>query len=79
MEGWEDAVIATISNPELGCIYQDKLYPNRHIYYRRQSQRKAYIKVIVAFDDEMKGTVVSAYPCVSMKPGELWIWPKSKA
>jgi hypothetical protein len=80
MDGREDAIIATISNPELGFIYQDKFYPNRHIYYRRQSRGRAYWKAVVEFDDEDEsdGRVVTAFPCDSKKSGELMIWPKSK-
>jgi hypothetical protein len=78
MAGWEDQVIAAISNPDPLFIFQDRDFPDRNIYYRRQSGRPRYLKVVVHFEGET-GTVITAHPTDSPKPGEVWIWPKSNA
>jgi hypothetical protein len=76
MSGWEDRVIAAISNPTIG-IFQDVDYPNRHVFYRRQN-RPRYIKVVVAIMEHEADKVITAFPADSMKPGEKLIWPQSK-
>lgn len=76
MEGWEDQVIATISNPIPRAIFKDSSFPERNIYYRRHSGKGYYyIKVVVDFMDEKIGKVITAHPSDSMKTGKVLIWP----
>ena len=76
MEKYEDRVIATISNPNIG-IFRDADFENRQVYYRRQGKKKRYLKVVIEFSSEKLGRVVTAFPTDSMKPGEKWIGPQS--
>lgn len=76
MQGWEDEVQAAVENPTFG-IYQDASHPERHIYYRLNTKKPRYIKVVVHFDDEHSGNVITAFPTDSMKAGEKLIWTKS--
>jgi len=76
MLGWEDQIRQTIESPSLP-ICQDADHPDRHIYYRRlEKSNPRYIKVVVAFQTEESGQVISAYPCDSPKSGEKTIWPE---
>jgi hypothetical protein len=75
MTGWESEVMAAIQTPTIG-IYQDAESENRHIYYMLPEGRKRYIKVVVDFDDQAVGTVITAFPTDSPKPGERLIWPE---
>jgi hypothetical protein len=40
-------------------------------------QKDRYIKVIVEFRGEEEGTMITAFPTSSPKPGEKLIWPES--
>jgi hypothetical protein len=76
MKGWEDDVKSAIENPTFG-IYQDANHQERHIYYRLHAGRQRYIKVVVKFDADNFGDVITAFPTDSMKAGEKLIWTKS--
>lgn len=76
MRGWEDLVKDTIQNPYMG-IFEDSDFNNRHIYYSRQQGRERYLKVVVQFDENETGSVITAYTTDSPKRGEKLIWPKS--
>jgi len=77
MEGWEEKVIAAISNPTYG-IYKDAQFSNRCVYYRRQRQPR-YMKVIVVETESGPYKVVTAFPTDSMKSGEELLWIPSNA
>lgn len=79
MAGWEDRVIATISNPIYGLIFEDSHFKDRNVYYRKQPDYGTYLKVVVRYSEDGKGTVVTAHPVDSMKQGEKWVWPTSNA
>lgn len=73
MDGKEDEVKAAIESPSMG-IFGDKLHENRNIYYRLQRNRRRYTKVIVAFDDQNAGSVLTAFQVDAPKDGEPLIW-----
>jgi hypothetical protein len=76
MNGREDEVIAAIESPTYG-IYSDREFENRNIYYFRRSGKPIYLKVVVEFQDESQGEVITAYLVANLKPGEKLIWPIS--
>lgn len=75
MEGSESEVADGVA--KANAIYQDRLKENRNIYYHRRNNPPRYIKVVVDFDEKHVGSVVTAFPADSPKPGEKWIWPQS--
>lgn len=75
MEGSEAEVAEGVARAS--AIYQDRLRESRNIYYRRRNSPPRYIKVVVDFDEHSVGSVVTAFPADSPKPGEIWIWPQS--
>jgi hypothetical protein len=76
MAGWEERVRRAIEDPSLP-ICQDVSQHDRHIYYRLLDKAGIrYIKVVVAFQTEESGKVISAFPCDSGKSGEKPIWPE---
>ena len=82
MEGFEEEVKEAIQNPyPLPCVYQDRDYPSRHIYYRlfRTKKYSYYIKAIVDFSEPDEGELITAFKTDSPKTGELMIWPESHA
>lgn len=78
MEGSEADVAATIEAPSYSMIYQDKNYPERNLYYRKQP-KEYYIKAIVEFTEKQSGKLITAFITDSPKPGEALIWtPQSR-
>jgi hypothetical protein len=77
MVGHEEDIKLTIQDPEFGFIYQDANRPERHIYYRLTAKRDRYIKVVVEFDENQSGRVITAFPTSSGKSGEKLIWTRS--
>lgn len=73
-EEWKNIVIETIKNPSMQ-IFQDANFENRYVYYRRIENRARYMKVVVAFDNEESGEVITATPVNNGKAGEKPIWP----
>jgi hypothetical protein len=69
-----DHVIDAIQNPLL-CIFQDRDFPERHIYYRRNQSGLRYTKAVVDFSNPQLGEVITAFYTDSMKTGEKIIWP----
>ena len=78
MDGWEDRVKETISEPDPPVIYQHPTKSNRNIYYRRQRNASYMLKVVVEFTERGKGYVRTAHPTDSGKTGEVMVWPQSK-
>ena len=76
MDGWEEYVAKAIEKPTFG-IYEDANRPERNIYYLLHTKRDRYIKVVVSFDNEDKGVVITAFPSDNMKAGEKLIWTAS--
>jgi len=74
MVGLEKEVEETIRKPQL-FIYQDRDYPERHIYYGKSSTGVRYTKVIVEFQNPNSGEVITAFLTDSGKTGEALIWP----
>jgi len=73
-------VQVTIEHPER--INFDAAFAKRESYYRPVwlAKRRTLMKVSVEFDapdayDQIVGTVVTAYPTVSVKQGETRRWP----
>jgi len=77
MRGWEEEVKAAVERPTFGLIYQDTENENRHIYYLLREHTRRYIKVVVDFEDQDLGIVVTAFQTSSGKSGEKLIWPES--
>ena len=69
-----DHVIEAIQNPLL-FIYQDRDYPERHIYYKKNQFRPRYTKAVVDFSNPDMGELITAFYTDSMKSGEVIIWP----
>jgi len=78
MSGWHIRVKHVIEKPVTG-IYRDADYETRNVYYGHITlhRRRMYLKVIVEFDENNRGTVITAFPADSPKPGESLIWPSS--
>ena len=77
MKGQEEEIKATLENPELGLIYQDANRPERNIYYKLRKKRDSYLKVVVEFDKNNDGIVITAFPVSYPKSGEKIIWSKN--
>ena len=73
LAGHEDDARRAIEKRDF--IYASKSNPNRHVYYGPLSGRRPEIKVVVAFDANNKGTVVSVSECSRRPSGEAIIWP----
>ena len=56
-------------------IYASKSRPDRHVYYGPLTGRRPEIKVVVAFDANNVGTVVSVSECSRRPGGEVIVWP----
>ena len=74
MNGCEQEVQSAIEAPMYGIIYQDADNANRCIYYKQKQGIRAYLKVVVDFDEDV-GFVVTAYLIPRPKSGERPIWP----
>ena len=74
--GWIDRVERAVVRPT-HSIYGDSHHKKRACYYLRIEGKDRYLKVVVEFGARY-GSVISAYPCDSMKPEERLIWPESK-
>jgi len=83
MEDSEEDVKKTIEEPTYSMIYQDKDYPERHIYYQKQiglGTYPYYIKAVVEFLSDEYGELVTSFVTDSPKDGEILIWkPRSRA
>ncbi len=55
-------------------IFQDVHFDNRHIYYNRYAEKPRYIKVVVEFNEDDVGRVVTAFFADAAKAGEKMIW-----
>lgn len=75
MVGWEEDIRRTIEEPSIG-IYQDADFEDRNIYYRLHKGKDRYIKVVVAFDENGLGEVITAFSTDTPKSGEKLIWPE---
>jgi hypothetical protein len=76
MTGFEQEIIEAIKNPDLP-IFKDSGYNDRNIYYsiyKKIQGTNFYIKVIVQInEEELSGTVVTAFKTFNVKPGEMMI------
>lgn len=77
MAGWEAEIQNAIKSPYIG-VYQDNDFKNRNVYYGLSGGKERYIKVVVEFQEQNYGEVITAFPTDSPKSGERLIWPKSK-
>lgn len=80
MEGQEALVEKTINDPL--SIYQSDTHTARHVFYRPSELppplRAGFIRVIVEYDSEGKGTLLSAFHVMSAKFREtVMLWPQS--
>lgn len=75
MDGWESAVELVVTEPDR--IHFDKDFPERECYYRRGTpfNPQRDFKVVVEFDSDGNGTIITAYPARKASPGELHKWP----
>ena len=76
MAGRENEVMEALESPSIG-IYSDADFDDREIYYLRRKNN--YLKVVVKFDDDDRGEVVTAFITRHLKSGETLIWPSLKA
>lgn len=71
-----EVVRSTVNSPDLVC--QDVDHAERECCYsfgRIENSPKEYMKVVVAYDDNGDGFIVTAYPTDKPKAGEHRIWP----
>ncbi len=73
LKGCETYAERALRSPKHGCIYTSKTQVNRHIYYG-ELRSNIEIKVVVQFDSEDEGTVVSVTACSRRPNGENLIW-----
>lgn len=78
MNGWERFVSQALQTPSFIC--KDKDRENRHAYYMiHVAKQNRYVKVVVKFNSDNEGFVISAYPADSGKSGEELIWMPSRS
>ncbi len=75
LANYHEQVQQALESPQYGCIFRDRKYPNRQIYYG-ELRNRVEIKVVVQFDSPNEGTVVSASPCSRRPDGEILLWHK---
>jgi hypothetical protein len=77
MEPHEADVKLAIESPQWG-IFADVDEENRHIYYLTFPRQPYYLKVVVEFDENDNGEVITAFRSDTLKTGEKLIWPTSE-
>lgn len=75
LEGCETFVEDAVRSPTYDCIFLSSRRPDRHIYYGRLRGR-VEVKVVVQFDSQQNGFIVSASPVSNRAPGEKLLWRK---
>lgn len=75
MQGWETEVERVLTSPDR--IMFDGNFDNRECFYRVGTplNPKTFLKVVVEFDTENHGTVVTAFPTHSISRRERQKWP----
>lgn len=75
MDGWEELVEITLIHPEI--IHSDKQHKTRECYYRTgvPLDEALMLKVVVEFDKNNAGTLVTAFPTSRIPRQEVKIWP----
>ncbi len=82
MAGHEDAVERTIREPL--AVYRSDVDRRRHVFYRPLRLPPpldlGYLRVVVEYSGEssgrLRGWVVTAFPVIGPKKGEVLIWPE---
>lgn len=67
---------STIHKPDR--VFRDTEDADRELCYshgRLEDSPNEYMKVVIAYDDEGHGFVITAYPTTTIKAGEIQIWP----
>lgn len=76
MESWLPIVKKAIQEPHFIC--EDSIRKDRNVYYLfHQFENDKYIKIVVRFNSNNKGIVISAFPTDHGKQGETIIWTRS--
>jgi hypothetical protein len=75
MVGWESEVESALTQPDR--ITFDKDFANRECFYRTGNPLSSttYLKVVVEFDNEDSGKVITAYPTHIVPAKERHKWP----
>ncbi len=73
LAGYEPFVERALQSPTHDCIFADKRFSNRQVYYG-PLRHGIEMKVVVRFDDPREGVVVSAAPCSKRQNGEKLTW-----
>lgn len=75
MEGRESTIRQAVEEPD--SIHEDKHMYRRECYYRLgiPGAETRYLKVIVQFDEDNVGTIITAFTTRSTSPGERHLWP----
>lgn len=71
MNGKDKQAKETIEQPD--AIYKDEKHLDRNVYYRKQPNKKFYLKVVVRIAGGV-GEVITAFPADKLKAGEKIIW-----
>ena len=82
MKGYEGYVKAAIEDPYQ--IYQDSKHLNRRILYRPfilpSPYYMHYLRVAIDYPHKWrrrsKGNIVTVFPCLNIKKGDILIWSK---
>ena len=77
LAGYEQQVRQALEFPIDDCIFADKTFQNREVYYGRLRNRLE-IKVVVEFDASGEGTMKSASPSSKRVKGERLVWSSRK-
>lgn len=67
---------STVNHPDFVCLDVD--FHDRECFYalgRIEDSPDEYFKVVIQYDDDGDGEVVTAYPTEAPKAGEARIWP----
>ena len=72
MKDSQAIVIGAVKSPD--AILSDADFSERECYYQIDKKKRKYMKVVVLFDKDNKGSVITAFPADSIKEGEVLIW-----
>lgn len=75
MEDWETRVMDTLTDPM--AVYLDRYDAMRECFYKlgTPTNPDRLLKVVVEFNAEGRGTIITAYPSRNIPTGERQKWP----
>jgi len=76
MNEYEDFLVSALTSPDR--IMADADFDSRECFYKRCSVPEdpdGILKIVVAYDDDSRGTVITAFVVDRPKSGEKHLWP----